>query len=221
MKVARFLPLLLLTACIPGVVLAPGSPFDAQALTRYSGDAFITVLGDQARLSIQGAGEASTRIAWWPAGAPLELNEESCVTWESSTHEFWQPGVALRVTSSSAITVTRNVWANQFDKLNVHVWDLTAPADESATQVAEFPTAVAGEPLPLRLCAQVVYNSIRVKIWHPFNPEPDWGLGDGTSAQANDVFPPRFVAPGFAGWYAGHIQPDQSAVYMDLTTRPI
>jgi hypothetical protein len=109
--------------------------------------------------------------------------------------------------------VTRNIWGGDTSLLNVHVWDITRPPEESATLVASLPLPVLAEPGTMRVCAQVFGLTVRWLGWHAESGEPAWG-DPATSGQATDVLPD--IWSGHAGWFAGHIQPWQSASMADL-----
>jgi len=146
------------------------------------------------------------------------------VTWSDEQGSLVQEGVALRIVPAEngdvrAITVTKNVRLGLFFIFNVHVWDSTA--ETPFTQVGGanledvFLTESGLAPLPWRLCARVIGTKLDFKAWPIAAPEPAWN--DGRYG-ASLTLPEGWNAPGYAGWYVGHLESGGSVRYSDMGT---
>jgi hypothetical protein len=199
--------------------------------TDRNDDYGITVEGDAVVASAPTTNEGgNTRLAFWPAGAPLIGNQQSCTSWVEDDH-FTQQGVALRVRSANgrttAITVTKNIWFYAYWMFNVHVMD-SGNAEQPFTQIASFDLSGAvvrngaPAPAPWRLCARVVGDMLGLKVWAADEAEPAWM--DGVHG-GGVMLPAGWDSPGAAGWYVGHLRPGVSTTYtarevVDLDTPP-
>ncbi len=182
----------------------------------------ITVHDDATTITARPTNTAggNTRVAFWPAGAPQVRDQQSCVSWFEGSHGT-QQGVALRVRSAlghtSAITVTKNVWAGFYWVLNVHLMD-NGNTEQPYILIAQFRVNgalvrnQAEAPGPWRLCARVVGDVLSAKAWAGDESEPAW---DDTVHGGSVTVPPEWDAPGAAGWYIGHLAPGASTTYTD------
>jgi len=155
------------------------------------------------------------RRVYWPTGAKDRRDSTVCASWAALSQDSVQPGIAHRITSTRAVTVTRNVWAAVYWVLNVHTWN-----GQTFTQVAQFDYASvlllpAGgyRPLPWRVCSRLIGSNISVKVWFPPEAEPSWS--DASRVQTAAI---TAAWSGKSGWYAGHIPPGGSIYMTGLMT---
>jgi hypothetical protein len=197
------------------------------ALTRDPGD--LTALaeaGPAVELSAPLANRSiNSRSIYHRADAVAATDASACATVSHSGLPV-QEGIALRVVTAdgrtTAITVTKNIWAGAPWFYNVHVWDTgrTVPLQ----QLASFDMSAAiGWPGPFastgpRLCARAVGDRVEFKVWRTGTAEPAWG--DPRSSR-EVVVDDAWVHPGVAGWYIGHLPPGGWATAVDLTAAPI
>jgi hypothetical protein len=232
-RIARALVLAALaaTACACQPVVT-GTPFEAFTLTPDGTDV-LTISGtpdDATATAAVGNTGGNTRAVWWDPAVPAGLDVAACVTWESSTYEPHQPGLALWRPDEGGLTVTRNVWGwpegpGAYTGLNVHRWDVTHDADGRA--VAATFTQLGGAKLagirasdggpkayPWRVCVVTNWTEFRFKVWSLAEAEPEWGdpaYGYTVAIPADMQLRPRHPA-----WYDGHTAPGQSARYTDF-----
>jgi hypothetical protein len=191
--------------------------------TDRNDDYGITVAGGAVTASAPATNESgNTRIAFWPAGASQTSAHQSCLSWVEGDHGV-QQGIALRVRSTAgrttAITVTKNVYAGFYRVFNVHVMDSGAEQPFTLISQFRFDRALLRDgvpaPAPWRLCARVVGDAVSVKVWAADEAEPAWmdGIHSG-----GVVLPAGWDAPGVAGWYVGHLPPGASMTYTALET---
>jgi hypothetical protein len=172
-----------------------------------------------------------TRIAFWRGSDHAGPDQQPCATWSNPTHLGEQEGAALRVRTTSdgttsrttAITITKNVWGGNFGVFNVHLWDTALPGDPF-TLIAQFDlqstfgTFGMGEPLPWRMCAQVVGVVLRFLVWPTRIGQPSW---DDARYGGRVVLPRDAPTGGVAGFYAGHVQPGTEMRLSDLSVTPV
>jgi hypothetical protein len=196
---------------------------EAGFLTTDGGDDYgITVAGGAVTAAAPATNTGgNTRLAFWPADAPETSAQQSCVSWDDGDHSA-QQGIALRVRSTAgrttAITVTKNVWAGFFWVFNVHVMD-SGNAGQPFTRIGQFSFDRSllrdgvPAPGPWRLCARVVGEAVSVKVWAADEAEPAWmdGIHGG-----GVMLPAGWDVPGAAGWYVGHLAPGASTTYTAL-----
>jgi hypothetical protein len=195
-------------------VLTPDGP------DRYR---FVSVPANTVTASIDRSG-GNLRQLFWPGDNPVVPDSESCAIWGAQSGPLVQQGAALRITQSGsrtrAITVTKNIYFNATWIFNFHVWDsATSPAftpfgatDLAATLVH----AGVVTPLPWHFCARVIGSKVEFKVWPVAEPlEPAWG--DRTHGGSANL-PAGWSAPGKAGWFVGHLQTGNTAVFNDLAT---
>jgi hypothetical protein len=169
-------------------------------------------------------GGANLRNVFWIKGAPAAVDASSCATWTNATSVRVQQGAALRIIRRSsytrAVTVTKNIYYGATWIINLHVWD--SRENPAGRAIGAFDMSDElwpdGEPAPLpwRLCARAVGSTLEFKIWRP-NDEPEPAWGDRAHGGAAAV-PAGWVQVGKTGLYAGHIPPDGSATFADVTT---
>jgi hypothetical protein len=194
-------------------VLSPDGPNDYQ---------FVSAPANTAVASLDNAG-GNLRQIFWPADNPVVPDSESCAVWGAQTGTLVQQGAALRITQNGsqvrAVTVTKNIWLGATWIFNFHVWDSTqsppftqiGQTDLSATLVHAGITT----PLPWHFCARVIGDQLEFRVWTAADLEPAWG--DPTHGGSATV-PAGWLNPGRAGWFVGHLQPGNTAVFTDLAT---
>ena len=157
---------------------------------------------------------ANTRVVVAKRGSPPD---SVCATIESVTGAivgFAQPGVALHVRTAggrtTALTLTNNVWATARWIWNAHHMD--SGSSEGFTGLGSFEAPGfyrEGQPLPplpWRVCARTVGNTVQGKVWNAGAVEPAWGdpnFGGSVS------IPRGLATGGESGVYAGHLQAGQ------------
>jgi hypothetical protein len=185
---------------------------------------FVSVPASTAVGALDNSGGGNLRQAFWPADNPVVPDSESCAIWGAQTGDLVQQGAALRIRQDGnrirAITVTKNIFYKATWIFNFHVWDSAqSPAFTiiGATDLsAELVHAGVTTPLPWHFCARVIDNKVEFKVWPVAEPlEPAWG--DPTHG-GSATLPAGWTAPGKAGWFIGHLQPHDTAVFTDLST---
>jgi hypothetical protein len=178
----------------------------------------------------------TSRDIFWRNSDPVGTDQQSCATWAgASGNPFHQEGAVLRLHllgegNAQAITVTKNVYGEDFYLFNIHVWD-TRNTAAPFTKIATFDlSAIFGgervsadgdpivraplRPFPWRICAKAVGDLVSFVVWPLPGPQPDW---DDPRYGGSARVPSEFVVAGQAGWYFGHLQPGSSLLYSDLT----
>jgi outer membrane protein assembly factor BamB len=169
----------------------------------------------------------NTRVAFWRRNARVTSNEQSCATWAGQSAAVNQEGAVLRVRELAngvrrGILVTKNVWLGANWIFNVHVWSTGWP--EVYEQIAHFDLgpvlAPYGQlvPLPWRLCARVVGNVVSFIVWPANQTRPSW---EDASHGGRVVLPEGWSAPGYAGWYIGHLRLGDTATLTNLASGPV
>jgi hypothetical protein len=172
----------------------------------------------------------TNRMAFWRRSDPTVADVETCATWTSTGHPFHQEGATLRLRPVGegvrAITVTKNVYLEQYWIFNIHVWDTNDP-EASFAMVGTFDLSATlgggttGQPVvpfPWRLCARAQGNVVDFVVWPASQARPPYGTaGRGGSATVGG----NWLDPGTNGWFAGHLQPDSSIWYSDPTVTPL
>jgi hypothetical protein len=190
-------------------------PWAGRALTRDGTDNYS--LASSATLSAGASNSGgNTRTVWWDDSQSGLTDEQSCATWVSETNAIDQQGAALRITNDRAITVTKNIYLYGTWIFNVHVWD-----SSGETQLASFDLASVFRldgnnvvALPWDLCARVTGNTLTFIAWVDGQPQP-------TSHGGTVTLPGGWVYAGAAGFYTGHLQPADHAVFTTLAAGPI
>ncbi|MGZ6975486.1 MAG: hypothetical protein ACXVKQ_16200 [Acidimicrobiia bacterium] len=229
--VVVFMSLLLLAAGCEKVRVQTYGPTDGSAsdravLTADGPDEyrFVSVPANTVVGALDNSGGGNLREAFWPGSNPIVPDSESCAIWGAQTGPIVQQGAALRITQDGsrtrAITVTKNIFYNATWIFNFHVWDSSqSPAFTifGATDLsAELVHAGVVTPLPWHFCARVIGSKVEFKVWPVAEPiEPAWG--DPTHG-GSATLPAGWSAPGKAGWFIGHLQPGDTAVFTDLAT---
>jgi hypothetical protein len=182
---------------------------------------FTSVPANTAVASLDNAG-GNLRQAFWPADNPVVPDNESCAIWEQAG-TLVQQGAVLRLAQEGsrvrAITVTKNVFYNATWIFNFHLWDTaTSPpftiigATNLERTLVRFGVVT---PLPWHFCARVIDSKVEFKVWPVAELEPAWG---DPAHGGSVVLPPGWVYPGKAGWFIGHLQPRDIAVFGNVST---
>jgi len=195
------------------------SPWTGRALTRDGSDTYSLVGSATVSAAASNSG-GNTRTVWWDGSQSVLTDEQSCATWVSETNAINQQGAALRVTNDRAITVTKNIYLYGTWIFNVHVWD-----SSGGTQLASFDLGSVFRPpgnnvvaLPWDLCARVIGGTLTFIAWVDGQSQPTWG---DTSHGGTVTLPGGWVYAGSAGFYTGHLQPSDDAVFSNLAAGPI
>lgn len=187
----------------------------------------------QVDLSAPGTNQGgNTRTSFFPAGQAATTSGTVCATWvgPGTPADDRQQGLALRVETNAkgvrrAITVTKNIWLGATWLMNVNLWTVTQTSG-SPDQITQTPTnldftSVVGQgtdqAFPWRVCAQATAGTIVVDVGTASSPhEP---FVDPTYFQTVSL-PVGWEYPGQFGWYIGHLQPNTSFTYTDLSAGP-
>lgn len=196
-------------------------------VTRDATDTFNTsTYGDKMFMQapLANVGE-NTREFIWPTAAKASLNQQSCATWLGASADFVQEGIALRITNTNGvtkgITVTKNIIYGVQWAFNVHAWDSSNGGTLVGLGQWDMSKVVLNEVgnyqyMPWRVCFRAINNVVTMKIWFPAQmSEPSWT--DPNYAKSMTI-PTTYSVPGVAGWYVGHIQPNNNAEYNGLAT---
>jgi hypothetical protein len=165
----------------------------------------------------------NTRTVLVPDATP-STDQGACL---SARHEGTptQQGIVLRLhldaARSTAVSVTKNVFADLDWIYNVTAWDSTvqppfqklAGFDMSGSTLSLGPLTPGVEP---RLCARVRGTTFELKVWPQDQPEPPWG--DPIATRTVELPPEVGVSAGVPGWYLGHLPPGGWADYDAATT---
>jgi len=202
-----------------GPVFSPiDSAWAGRQLTRDGSDSY-SLTGNASVAAAGSNGGGNTRTVWWSSAQNPLTDQQSCATWSSESGAIDQQGAALRVTPERAITVTKNIWLYGTWIFNVHVWGTSG-----GTQLASFDLSSVfrrnGQviALPWDLCARVVGATLSLEVWVDGQSQPPWG---DTSHGGTVNLPAGWVYPGTAGFYTGHLQPGDRAVFSHLTAGPV
>ncbi len=197
-------------------------PWAGRALTRDGYDTY-SLAGSATVSAAASNSGGNTRTLWWDGTQSVLTDEQSCATWDSETNAIDQQGVALRITDNRAITVIQNIWWGGTWGFLVSIWDTANP--DVVTGLAGFDLGSVFRPdgnnvvaLPWDLCARVTGNTLTFIAWVHGQPQPMWG---DTSHGGTVRLPDGWVYAGSAGFYTGHLQPADSAVFSNLDAGPI
>lgn len=172
--------------------------------------------------------DANLRVVVVADGAPISVDQEACITWKGAVDRIAQPGIALRVRTSSsrtrAITVTDNIFYGARWAFNFHVADSTPASLEEMHPIGSFMPSGFGTgfatgfgsvpPLPWRLCARVVGRRFEAKVWATQSRQGEPAYGDPAFSGSVEL-PVELVYSGRPGTYVGHLSPGESAAVVD------
>lgn len=122
--------------------------------------------------------------------------------------------------NTQAITITKNIFGTFGWEFNVHLW-ISGPTrvQELVGKFNFYKSFISSEgglyPLPWRMCARTLGTTVDLKVWPTSRPEPAWG---DPRYSGSVTVPRRWVYPGFAGWYIGHLQPGHHATFTEMGT---
>lgn len=217
-----------LISALIGSVLATAGPasassnsFNSSVLTPYAHDVTTISRAPTGVITIAApstnSATSNLRSIFWRSNAPDVTNGTACATWLYQSSGAAQEGVALRITPTTAITVTKNVIYGLQWVINVHVWTggvftELAGYDMGAVLLAGAHTA----PMPWRVCARVIGNQLTFKVWLPeTQDESTWT--DPVHARTTTV-PDGWLAPGKLGYFTGHVPAGGSLQYSETAT---
>lgn len=160
------------------------------------------------------------REFFWDYGTPTEVDSTVCATFASGQNDD-QQGILLRANWSSStttgITVTRNIWMGFFDVFNFHYWNTGADPSAPFTQFGSVIVdnlAITPAAYPLNVCARTIAGQLEFVEWTPDQAQPQWGdSGQGGEAE----IPAGAPASGQGGLFAGHMTPGTTMSYTALT----
>lgn len=166
---------------------------------------------------------SNLRDGFWPADNPDVYDSQSCAIWASQSSVLVQQGALLRITQSGsrlrAISVTKNIWLGAQWIFNFHVWDTSQSPAYTYIGAADLSKELVHDgvvtPLPWHFCARVIGNTVEFKVWPSIETEPAWG---DTTHGGHVTLPAGWNYPGKAGWYIGHLEPNDTATFTDLAT---
>lgn len=199
------------TSCLYGEpnVTSSGAPAP-WAFIGFTADGadVLNVAGDYVQVDVTAPStntSGNSRVGWIVDTGDFTYNEV-CATWTSHTGVIDQPGLIVHFDGTHAVTMTQNVWFVDRSGFNFHVWDLSRPLDDGRlTLIGSFkPTSVDGAVWPIRACLRAVGPYLDGKVWSAYQPEPEYG---DPAASGGALIVDR---PGRGGWYAGHVDPNQS-----------
>jgi len=168
------------------------------------------------------------RAAFFPVGQSLLTDQQSCATWvgPAGPATLPQQGLLLRLRTvdraTSAITVTKNIWAGIVSNLNVNLWTIPATGPETLVNAAalDFSEVVyrSGPSqqisgFPWHVCARVEGPMLTVKLWAGDESAPRW---DDPASTRRMTLSAAWVYPGNSGWYIGHLQGGMTFSYTNL-----
>jgi len=217
---------LMASSCLYSSVITPLDPrLEAFPISDNRPDSYGVAVDGDAIVTTAAATNTggNGRILVWPRGEEPRADQEVCATWRSTTFEFSQQGIALRLRFDNglgqAILITKNVWAQTYWNINVSQWR-ASDAPQAVTLLHQFDLSEAlgrGEtlaPLPWRMCARVVGATVGFVVWPLAQDRPAWN----DPRHSGEVpVPDDLMAPGVGGWFVGHLQPGQGLVYDDLS----
>ena len=100
------------------------------------------------------------------------------------------------------------------------VWD-----SSGGTQIGPFDLSPVFRPdgetvvaLPWDLCARAVGGTVTFEAWVDGQPQPVWG---DSSHGGTVSLPGGWVYPGQPGFYIGHLQPGDQAMFSELDAGPV
>lgn len=219
-----------LAACVPdGPVLSTlPSTMDQGQLTRDGTDSYaVTSIGSTYRVTAASTNtDSNTRALFWTKNAPVKSNQQACETF-TDTSLPTQEGVALRITkngtTTTALTVTKNIVYNATWIFNVHKWN-SAAQPVPFSQFGGFDMTTAMRPggklvaYPWRLCVRVVGSTLTFKVWPASKTEPGWTNATYTRSVA---IPAGSPTSGRTGVYIGHLPPGARADFSNLASKAL
>jgi hypothetical protein len=160
------------------------------------------------------------REFFWDRKSPVEADSTVCATFASGGG-LDQQGVVLRLTDAAGvitgITVTRNVFAYDFQTFNFHIWDTaTSPPYTQFGSVTISALPYAPATYPLNLCARTVSaaDEVELVVWTAGMTQPAWG--DPTWGGGATI-PAGAPAAGRGGFFVGHVRPGMPTTFTNLS----
>lgn len=159
--------------------------------------------GSSVTVSAPSSSGTNNREIFWSQSSPVLTNSTVCATFAAG-QGIDQQGVVLRIADGRAISVMRNIWADDFDTLNFDTWNMAANPPYSEFASVTLPTLPYAPPVyPLTLCATAAGDVLSFTVT---------GYGGGSA-----VIPAGSPTSGQDGFYVGHLVPGTSTTYTDLT----
>ena len=165
---------------------------------------------------------ANERQFFWDRKSPVEADSTVCATFASGGG-LDQQGVVLRLNDATddltGITVTRNVFAYDFQTFNFHDWNTGSDPSSPFTQfgsvtISALPYAPAA--YPLSLCARTVSatDEVQFVVWTAGMKQPTWG--DPTWG-GEATIPAGAPTSGQGGFFVGHVRPGMPTTFTNLS----
>jgi hypothetical protein len=213
---------------------AAGDKVKRRALTTAGPRSVFTGTLPTIRVTARGRRSPNRREIFYPARTADMTNSESCATWVEGHGSNIQQGAAFRMVRTGkvtrAITITKNVspfppraplpWIFQ-----VNLWNTASPT-RPFTPVGSInlrallapPPSTIPVPFPWHFCARVVGSTLSFIVWLQNQPRPAW---NDPNHGGTVTLPAGSTTPGKTGWYIGHLASGETALFTNLTTRPL
>lgn len=210
---------------IHGQVIAGAITYDADPNDRY--DISAPIAGQVVVSAPTTNSDGNVRLALVDMDTPPSIDQSACVTWQGPDDESIQPGVVLRARidkyRTRSIMVTNNIWYSARHNLNVHVtdtnWSHGYEPVGSISVAKGLGVLPDRKPLPWRICAQALGNTVRAKAWSiPSMAEPSW---NDPAFAGSVTLPDSAPRSGVPGVYIAHLAPGESTELTAIETSPI
>lgn len=146
---------------------------------------------------------ANNREIFWSQSSPDLSDSTVCATFTDG-QGIDQQGVVLRIDGGMAVSVMRNIWADDFRTFNFDGWNMAEDPPYSEFASVTLPTLPYSPAVyPLTLCATATGDVLSFTV-------PGYGGGSA-------LIPEGLPTSGRDGFYAGHLVPGTSMTYSDLT----
>lgn len=153
------------------------------------------------------------RLVTWRHSDGAAKDGKVCADF-ASAEAFAQEGLALRVTSTRAITVTKNIYGGFNSTFNINLWSLQAPQILETPFQFNFQKVFGGNPpQPWHMCANVVGRLLILQVM-PLRHGSDNLLIERGFVLVG--LPEGWDYPGHFGVYGGHVRARQSIRYGNL-----
>lgn len=241
--------LVIVTGASSGLVDDETGSFDTATLTpdrspstkRFDTFGISSAAGAYTMFASDKNSSGNSRFVYYPSREAPSLNQESCATWLTQTPANGsgttvQEGVALRVVTSAgitrAITVTKEVYGSNDHQepvnatFDILLWDSSRPqpglivegrfALESLWPNGQY------VPFPWDICARAVGPTVSFLVWPADMAQPVWGDPEyGGAVTIPPALYPNWSQPGYGGWYFGHLYPNATMTYSDLSVQKL
>lgn len=216
-----------------------GPPLATGQITRDANDSFAVAnrTGNTRWITPSNPGTASmfgfprnvgenSRFVFFDGTQATSQDQQSCTTVASDSNAVDQEGLALRITTARdgtgrAVVFAKNVYLGVTADFNVY--GMSGGAATPFVELASHdyrnlePSGVQIH-LPFAMCARVVGNVFTGVVWHPEQmSQPAW---NDPRFVFSFTLPPEWVGSGYAGYYFGHLGPDDIVTYTNMRSLP-